>query len=30
MTIVVVTHNNDLARMMERNVTIMDGEIIPV
>lgn len=30
MTIVVVTHNNDLARMMERNVTIMDGKIIPV
>ncbi len=30
MTIVVVTHNNDLARIMERTVTIMDGEIIPV
>lgn len=30
MTIVVVTHNNDLAEMMERKVTIMDGEIIPV
>jgi lipoprotein-releasing system ATP-binding protein len=30
MTIIVVTHNNELARMMERNVTIMDGEIIPV
>jgi len=30
MTIVVVTHNNDLARVMERTVTIMDGEIIPV
>jgi lipoprotein-releasing system ATP-binding protein len=30
MTIIVVTHNNELARMMKRNVTIMDGEIIPV
>lgn len=30
MTIVVVTHNSDLAGMMDRNVTIMDGEIIPV
>jgi len=30
MTIVVVTHNNELARMMKRNVTIMDGKIIPV
>jgi len=30
MTIVVVTHNNDLAGIMERNVTIMNGEIIPV
>ena len=30
MTIVLVTHNDDLARMMERNVTILDGEIIPV
>ncbi len=30
MTIVVVTHNNDLALMMERKVTIMDGEILPI
>ena len=30
MTIIVVTHNTELARMMKRNVTIMDGGIIPV
>jgi len=30
MTVIVVTHNNDLACMMKRNVTLMDGEIIPV
>lgn len=30
MTIIVVTHNNELARMMKRNVTLMDGDIIPV
>lgn len=30
MTVIVVTHNNELARMMKRNVTLMDGEIISV
>lgn len=30
MTVIVVTHNNELARMMNRTVTIMDGKIIPV
>ncbi|MCD4721567.1 MAG: ABC transporter ATP-binding protein [Desulfobacula sp.] len=30
MTVIVVTHNNEFARMMKRNVTILDGEIIPV
>ncbi|MCK5096593.1 MAG: ATP-binding cassette domain-containing protein, partial [Desulfobacteraceae bacterium] len=30
MTVIVVTHNNEFARMMKRNVTIMDGGIIPV
>ncbi|MCK5695387.1 MAG: ABC transporter ATP-binding protein [Desulfobacula sp.] len=30
MTVIVVTHNTEFARMMERNVTILDGEIIPV
>jgi lipoprotein-releasing system ATP-binding protein len=30
MTVIVVTHNNELARMMKKNVTLMDGEIIPV
>lgn len=30
MTVIVVTHNNELARMMQRKVTIMDGKIIPV
>ena len=30
MTIVLVTHNDDLARIMDRNVTILNGEIIPV
>jgi len=30
MTVIVVTHNNELARMMKRSVTLMDGEIIPV
>jgi len=30
MTVIVVTHNNEFARMMQRNVTIQDGEIIPV
>lgn len=29
MTVIVVTHNNELARMMNRTVTIMDGKIIP-
>lgn len=30
MTVIVVTHNNELALMMKRSVTIMDGKIIPV
>ena len=30
MTVIVVTHNNKLAGMMTRNVTIMDGKIVPV
>jgi len=30
MTVIVVTHNNELAGMMNRSVTLMDGEIIPV
>ena len=30
MTVIVVTHNNEFAQMMKRNVTIMDGKIIPV
>lgn len=30
MTVIVVTHNNEFAQMMKRNVTILDGEIIPV
>ena len=30
MTVVVVTHNNKFARMMQKNVTIKDGKIIPV
>jgi len=29
MTVIVVTHNNRLARMMKRNVTIKEGKIIP-
>ncbi|MCP4671753.1 MAG: ABC transporter ATP-binding protein [Desulfobacula sp.] len=29
MTVIVVTHNNKLARMMKRNVTIKKGKIIP-
>ena len=30
MTVIVVTHNNKLAGMMKKNVTIMDGKIVPV
>ncbi len=30
MTVIVVTHNNELAGMMKRKVTIRDGKIIPV
>jgi len=30
MTVIVVTHNNELADMMSRKVTILDGQIIPV
>lgn len=30
MTVIVVTHNNEFAQMMKRNVTIKDGKIIPV
>ena len=30
MTVIVVTHNTEFAGMMKRNVTILDGEIIPV
>jgi lipoprotein-releasing system ATP-binding protein len=30
MTVIVVTHNNDLAGKMEKNVSLMDGKIIPV
>ncbi|SDU62768.1 ABC transporter ATP-binding protein [Desulfobacula phenolica] len=30
MTVIVVTHNDELAKMMNRTVTIMDGKIIPV
>jgi lipoprotein-releasing system ATP-binding protein len=29
MTVIVVTHNSELARIMERSVTIRDGKIIP-
>ncbi|OGR20435.1 MAG: ABC transporter ATP-binding protein [Desulfobacula sp. RIFOXYA12_FULL_46_16] len=29
MTVIVVTHNNELARIMKRSVTIRDGKIIP-
>ncbi|MCP3872523.1 MAG: ABC transporter ATP-binding protein [Desulfobacteraceae bacterium] len=30
MTLIVVTHNNKLAEMMKRKVTLMDGNIVPV
>ncbi|MBU1340779.1 MAG: ABC transporter ATP-binding protein [Proteobacteria bacterium] len=30
MTVIVVTHNTELAQMMKRNVTLVDGEIISV
>ncbi len=30
MTVIIVTHNNDLAQMMHRKVTITNGKIIPV
>ena len=30
MTVIVVTHNNELAEMMKTKVTIRDGKIIPV
>ncbi len=30
MTVIVVTHNDKLAGMMTRNVTIIDGKIVPV
>jgi lipoprotein-releasing system ATP-binding protein len=30
MTVIVVTHNNAFARMMKKNVTILDGEIVLV
>lgn len=30
MTVIVVTHNTELARMMKRSVTLLNGEIIPV
>ncbi len=30
MTVIVVTHNNELAQMMRRKVTITDGKIAPV
>ncbi|MCK5836734.1 MAG: ABC transporter ATP-binding protein [Desulfobacula sp.] len=30
MTVIVVTHNNEFARMMKRTITILDGKIIPV
>jgi lipoprotein-releasing system ATP-binding protein len=30
MTVIVVTHNNEFARMMKKTVTILDGKIIPV
>ena len=30
MTVIVVTHNNELARMMKKIVTLADGKIIPV
>ncbi len=30
MTIIVVTHNNDLAGKMKKNLSLMDGKIIPV
>jgi lipoprotein-releasing system ATP-binding protein len=30
MTVIVVTHNSKLAGMMTRNITIMDGKIVPV
>ena len=29
MTVIVVTHNNELSEMMERRVSILDGKIIP-
>jgi lipoprotein-releasing system ATP-binding protein len=29
MTVIVVTHNNELAGMMRRRVTILDGKIVP-
>ncbi len=30
MTVIVVTHNNELAQMMNRSVTLKNGDIIPV
>jgi lipoprotein-releasing system ATP-binding protein len=30
MTVIVVTHNNQFARMMQKNVTIKNGKIIPI
>ena len=30
MTVIIVTHNVELAKMMEKEVTIEDGKIIPV
>jgi len=30
MTVIVVTHNNELAQMMNRSVTLINGDIIPV
>ena len=30
MTIIVVTHNNKLAKMMKKNVTLKEGKISPV
>ena len=30
MTIIVVTHNSDLAGLMDRRLTLKDGEIVPV
>ncbi|MFA5905075.1 MAG: ABC transporter ATP-binding protein [Desulfobacula sp.] len=29
MTVIIVTHNNELAEMMKRRVTIRDGKIVP-